>query len=59
MGKKSFRICAGILAVALGIMVYLNFGLEKQTEYEWIGTIEMANRNVTWSGAGYSGIYKK
>lgn len=59
MGKNSFRICAGILAVALGIMIYLNFGMEKQTEYEWIGTIEMANRNITWSGAGFNGIYNK
>lgn len=59
MGKKSFRICAGILAVALGIMAYLNFGMEQSQDYEWIGTIEMANRNVTWSGAGYNGIYNK
>ena len=59
MGKKSFRICAGILAVVLGIMIYLNYGMERQQEYEWIGTIEMANRNITWSGAGYNGIYKK
>ena len=55
MGKKTFRICAAILAVAIGILMYLNFWMpEPMPEGRWI---QMANKNITWAGAGYNGIY--
>ena len=57
MGKKSFRICAAIIAVAMGALMYLNFWAEAEPEYQWDAVIEMANKNVTWTGAGYNGIF--
>ena len=59
MGRKSFAICAGIIAVVMGIMLYLNFWWKPAPNYEWTEIIEMANQKITWEGAGYDGIYTR
>lgn len=57
MGKKSFRITLGILTVIIGTLVYMN--IQQDNRKDWDVCYEIANRNITWTGAGYSGIYGK
>ena len=57
MSRKTFRISAGILAAVLGVLIFLNIQME--TKQTWDVSYEMVNRNVEWTGAGYSGIYER
>lgn len=57
MSRKTFRISMGILAAVLGVLIFLNIRME--TEQTWDVSYEMVNRNVEWTGAGYSGIYER
>ena len=57
MGKKSFRITLCILTAVIGAMVYMN--IHQGNRKHWDVCYEIANRNITWTGAGYSGIYGK
>lgn len=54
MGKKSFRIMLGIMTVIIGTLVYMN--IQQDNRKDWDVCYEVANRNITWTGAGYSGI---
>ena len=55
MGKKSFRIMLGIMTVIIGTLVYMN--IQQDNRKDWDVCYEVANRNITLTGAGYSGIY--
>ena len=43
------------LMMITGALIWLNVTRENKTEY-WTIQYEMANRNIEWTGAGYSGI---
>ena len=55
MSKRVFMVSLGILVtVALAmIMTAIRF----RPEPAWDVSYEMANSQIEWSGAGYSGIY--
>ena len=55
MERKHFRICAGILAVLIGGLIWLNVSATGGTEPDAV--YPMVNRGIEWTGAGYSGIY--
>ena len=55
MEKKTFRICAGIMAVVIGALIWLNCTVQPGTKPD--REIPMANARIEWTGAGYSGIY--
>ena len=57
MEKKTFRICAAIMAAVLGALIWLNCTAERGPQPDKV--IPMANARIEWTGAGYSGIYGK
>ena len=57
MEKKTFRICAAIMAAVLGALIWLNCAAERGPKPDKV--IPMANARIEWTGAGYSGIYGK
>lgn len=57
MEKKTFRICAAILAAVLGALIFLNCTVQHGPKPDRV--IPMANSRIEWTGAGYSGIYRR
>ena len=55
MNKKTFRISAGIMAVIIGALIFLN--IKQDSRQDWDACFEMANARIEWTGAGYNGIY--
>ena len=55
MEKKTFRIRLAIMAAIIGALIFLN--VKQDSRQDWDVCYEMANRNIEWTGAGYSGIY--
>ena len=55
MSKKTFRISAGILAVIIGALIFLN--IKQDSRRDWDFCYEIANARIEWTGAGYNGIY--
>jgi hypothetical protein len=55
MEKKTFRICAAILAAVLGVLIWLSCTAERGPKADKV--IPMANARIEWTGAGYSGIH--
>lgn len=55
MSGKTFKILISVLAVVIGILVWAN--IEQDNRKDWDVCYTMANQNVEWTGAGYSGIY--
>ena len=55
MEKKTFRICAAIMAAVLGALIWLNCTVQPGTKPDRV--IPMANARIEWTGAGYNGIY--
>ena len=55
MSKGKFWIVAAVLAAFTAAVVWI--GLSEAERPAWDVCYEMTDRNVEWSGAGYSGIY--
>ena len=55
MSGKTFRILISVLAVVIGVLAWANIELDNRKD--WDVCYQMVNRNVEWTGAGYSGIY--
>jgi len=55
MSRRTFWISMSIMAVVLGMLVYLNIWVEREPEPDV--SFPMVNQNITWEGAGYNGIY--
>ena len=55
MSGKTFKILISVLAVVIGILVWAN--IEQDNRKDWDVCYPIANQNVDWTGAGYSGIY--
>ena len=54
MSGKTFRILISVLAVIIGVLAWANIELDNRKD--WDVCYQMVNRNVEWTGAGYSGI---
>ena len=55
MSRKSFVITLSVLLVIIGTLIFLN--VKQDNRQDWDVCYEMANKNIAWTGAGYSGIY--
>lgn len=55
MSGKTFKILISVLAVVISILAWAN--IEQDNRKDWDVCYPMANQNVEWTGAGYSGIY--
>jgi len=55
MSRKTFWITLSILIVVIGVLLYMDFGIEKEPKCDAV--YPMANQHITWEGAGYNGIY--
>ena len=57
MGKRTFRICLGVMAAVIGALIWLNVAVKKGTEPDV--SFRMVNAGIVWEGAGYNGIYDR
>lgn len=57
MSKGGFRIALCVLTVIIGALVYLN--IQQDNRQDWDVCYEFTNKSITWTGAGYSGIYER
>lgn len=57
MSKKTFIILISALAIAISAMIWVI--IKQDDRSEWNVCYPMTNRNVEWTGAGYSGIYRR
>lgn len=56
MSRRTFWISMSIMTVVLGMLIFLN-SWEAGREPECDVSYPMVNQRITWTGAGYSGIY--
>ena len=55
MSRRTFWISMSIMTVVLGMLIFLNIWVEREPECDV--SYPMVNKNITWEGAGYNGIY--
>lgn len=58
MSRKTFFIWLAALIVTFGGLM-LGEEIRKNDSKVWVMRLEMANKNIVWSGAGYNGIYER
>lgn len=54
MSRRAFWISMSIMAVVLGMLIFLNIWVEQEPESDV--SYPMVNQHITWEGAGYNGI---
>ena len=56
MSRRTFGIIMSVMVVIIGALIWINVNADSSRE-TWDICGEFPNRNITWTGAGYNGIF--
>ena len=56
MSRQNFVITLSVLLVIIGTLIFLNVKqANRKPDWDFCG--DLPNKHITWTGAGYNGIY--
>ena len=55
MSRKAFSISISLLAVIIGVLIFLNIRQQETQKPEYDRVYPMVNQGIRWEGAGYNG----